>query len=237
MKKKAVEPRTLAIDIGGTGLKASVLDMKGEMLVERVRVDTPHPCTPEVLVEALVALVKPLPDFDRISVGFPGVIQDGVVVTAPNLGTEALRGFDLGAALTARLGQPTRCANDADVQGLAVIEGVGVEMVITLGTGFGTGLYHHGRLAPHLELAHMPFRKGQTFDQQLGDAARKRLGKKRWSRRVIEALELMRVLVNFRKLYIGGGNAGRIVEPLPDDIALVDNDAGILGGIRLWDHE
>lgn len=230
------QPRTLAIDIGGTGLKASVLDHKGDMLVERVRVLTPHPCEPGVLLEKLGELVAPLPAFDRVSVGFPGVIQDGVVVTAPNLGTELLRGLDLGGELERSLGKPVRCANDADVQGLAVIEGVGVEMVITLGTGFGTGLYHHGRLAPHLEIAHMPFRKGETFDQHLGDAARKEIGKKKWSRRVHKAIDLMRTLVNFRKLYLGGGNAGRLEGELPEDVVIVDNSAGILGGIRLWEQ-
>lgn len=99
---------TLCIDVGGTGLKASVLDDKGAMLADRVRVETPRPCDPKTLVDALVALVRPLPRFHRVSVGFPGVIRGGVVVTAPNLGTERFAGFDLARALERRLGAPVR---------------------------------------------------------------------------------------------------------------------------------
>src|SRR5580658_10079204 len=71
------KPFTLSIDIGGTGLKASVLDSKGKMVVDRVKIDTPYPCPPKVMVESLAALVKPLPDFDRVSIGFPGVVREG----------------------------------------------------------------------------------------------------------------------------------------------------------------
>lgn len=229
-------PRTLAIDIGGTGLKASVLDIDGNMLVDRRRILTPHPCTPEVLLNALLELVEPLPEYDRVSVGFPGVIQNNTIITAPNLGTDTLRGFHIGDALTEHLGKPVRVANDADVQGLAVIEGSGVEMVITLGTGFGTGLYENGKLAPHLEIAHLPFRKGQTYDQQLGNAARQEIGNKKWSKRVMVAIDNMRTLTNFRRLYIGGGNAKKLKIELPPDAEAVANSAGIIGGVRLWDN-
>ena len=77
---------TLAIDIGGTGLKASVLDRAGKMLVERVIAPTPYPCTPKILLNALADLIAPLPGFQRVSVGFPGVVRDGVVLTAPHFG-------------------------------------------------------------------------------------------------------------------------------------------------------
>jgi polyphosphate glucokinase len=154
--------RTLAIDIGGSGLKASVLDEEGNMLVDRARVKTPVGSPPETVVETLARLVEPLPAFDRVSVGFPGVVRDGIVRTAPNLKHDGWIGFNLARVLTRRLGKPTRVINDADMQGLAVIQGKGVELVITLGTGFGTALYLDGRLGPHLELAHHPFRKGSS---------------------------------------------------------------------------
>jgi polyphosphate glucokinase len=227
--------RTLAIDIGGTGLKASVLDEKGEMLTERVRVDTPHPCNPKLLIDTLAALVKPLPKYDRISVGFPGLIRHGKIVTAPNLGTEVFTGFDLTKALSQRLRAPVRAVNDADMQGLAAIAGKGVEMVITLGTGFGTALFYDGRLQVHLEIAHHPFKKGKTYDEIIGDRGRKKAGTSKWLLHVQEAIANMRTVVNFDRLYVGGGNAKRIDFKLPRDVVLVDNSAGILGGIKLWD--
>ena len=225
---------TLAIDIGGTGLKASVLDEAGTMLVDRVRVDTPTGSPPAGIVDALAKLVEPLPPYDRISVGFPGVVREGKVVTAPNLGHDGWQGFDLATALTHRLGKPTRIANDADLQGLAVVNGHGVELVITLGTGFGTALYLEGRLAPHLELAHHPFRKGETYDEQLGNAALKKVGGKKWNTRVQRAIANLRSLVHFDHLYIGGGNAKKIKFAPEPDTAIISNEAGIRGGIALW---
>jgi polyphosphate glucokinase len=232
--RRAEGPFTLAIDIGGSGLKASVLDQHGSMIVPRVRVETPVGRPPSVVVEALAALVASLPPFDRVSVGFPGVVRQGRIVTAPNLRHEGWQGFDLAQALTRRLGKPTRVANDADVQGLGVIKGTGIELVVTLGTGVGTALYLDGRLAPHLELAHHPFRKGETYEEQLGNAARKRVGNKKWSKRLRRAIENLRALVHFDHLYIGGGNA-RKVRFAPDlDTTIVSNEAGIRGGIALW---
>jgi len=226
--------RTLAIDVGGSGLKASVIDEKGRLLTERVRVDTPVGSPPRAIVEALVQLVGPLGGYDRISVGFPGVVRRGRVLTAPNLGHEGWKGFDLAGALGRALGKPVRIANDADVQGLAVVGGKGVEMVITLGTGFGTALYLDGRLAPHLELSHHPFRKGETYDEQLGNAARKRIGNRKWNKRVRRAIRTLRALTSFDHLYIGGGNARKIDFELDPDITVVSNDAGIKGGVALW---
>jgi polyphosphate glucokinase len=225
---------TLAIDIGGTGLKASVLDEAGAMLHDRVRVETPVGSPPEVIVEALAKLVAPLPRYDRISVGFPGVVRNGHILTAPNLGHEGWVGFDLATALRNHLGKPTRVVNDADMQGLAAIQGKGVELVITLGTGFGTALYLDGRLAPHLELAHHPFRKGETYEEQLGNAARRQVGTKKWNKRIQRAIEYLRALVHFDHLYIGGGNARKITFKPDPDTAVISNEAGIRGGIALW---
>jgi polyphosphate glucokinase len=239
-KAKHDGPFTLAIDIGGTGLKASVLDKKGAMTTERVRIETPQPCSPKLIVDTLGALTKQLTDlgqsWERISVGFPGLIRHGVIITAPNLGTKAFAGFDLASALEKRLGAPVRAVNDADMQGLAAITGKGVEMVCTLGTGFGTALFADGRLQTHLEIAHLPFRKGETYDMQLGDRARKDVGTKKWLKRVDEAVVNMHTLTCFDRLFIGGGNAKHLdAASLPKHIALVDNAAGMLGGIKLWD--
>lgn len=228
--------RTLGIDVGGSHIKAAVLDRAGGPLDKPARIDTPVGSPPEEIVGAIVDLVSPLAPFDRVSVGFPGVVRDGVVLTAPNLGHEGWQRFDLAGALTARLGKPTRVLNDADMQGLGAIRGRGLEMVITLGTGFGTGLYLDGRLLPHLEIAHLRFRKGETYDERLGNAARKKVGDKGWSRRVEKAIADMRRLTNFDHLYVGGGNAKRLTvwfEPNPD-ISIVSNEAGIDGGAHAW---
>jgi len=220
--------------VGGSGLKASVIDDRGRLLTERARVATPVGRPPKEIVQALVRLVAPLGPYDRVSVGFPGVVRQGRIVTAPNLDHEGWSDFDLAGALARALGKPVRVANDADVQGLAVIGGKGVEMVITLGTGFGTGLYLDGRLAPHLELSHHPFRKGETYDEQLGNAARKRIGNRKWNRRVKRAIRNLRSLTNFDRLYIGGGNARKIDFALDPDVTVVDNKAGLRGGAVLW---
>ena len=227
-------PRTLAIDIGGSHLKASVLDRAGDFLADRVRVATPVGHPPADIVETIVHLIEPLPPFDRVSVGFPGAVRDGVVRTAPNLDHDGWKGFDLAGALASRLGKPVRVLNDADMQGLGVIQGLGLEMVVTLGTGFGTGLYLNGQLLPHLEIAHQRFRKGETFDERLGNAARKRVGDKKWNKRVRKAIDDLRALTSFDHLYLGGGNAKRITfEPDPD-VTIIGNKAGIEGGVAAW---
>ena len=242
-------PLTLAIDVGGTGLKASVLDTSDRLVADRVTVATPYPLPPDRFVSTLADLVKPLPAYDRISVGFPGVVRKGRVITAPQfscirgLGSpedpalvKAWTGFSIADALAKRLGKPTRVANDADLQGLAVVSGNGVEFVVTFGTGVGTALFYDGILAPHLELAHVPFRKGETFNEQLGEAAFAKIGPKRWRRRVTEALEIFRVLTNFDHCYLGGGNSRHLKGKVHDPYSVVDNIAGILGGLRLWDN-
>lgn len=230
----AHELKTLAIDIGGTGLKASVLDGEGVMLTERVRVATPPECPPELMVETLAQLVAPLPEYHRVSVGFPGVVRRGIIITAHNLGTEAWRGFALDRALSSKLGKPVRVLNDADIQGLGAIKGKGVEVVITLGTGLGSSIFEDGRLSTHLELAHHPFRKGDTYEEQLGNAALESVGKRRWKKRVALALETLRALTTFDHLHIGGGNARHLGEGLPPDVSTVSNDLGMRGGIWLW---
>lgn len=233
-KEPGANSRILAIDIGGTGLKAAILNYDGEMLTERARLETPHPTTRESLLEALEKLIEPLGNYDFVSVGFPGVVRHGAIITAPNLGTEEFKGFDLAGELQKRLSKAVRVINDADMQGYGAIEGKGLEMVITLGTGFGTALFMDGELAPHLELAHLPFRQNQTFEQQTGDKARKKIGRKRWNRRVKRAIEFLRTLTHFDKLYIGGGNAARIGLKLDKDVKTISNDAGVKGGAWLW---
>src|SRR5688572_16221739 len=114
---------TLSVDIGGTGIKMLLLDAAGRPLTERVRWLTPQPAVPAAVLETLTKMLVTQPPFDRISIGFPGVVVDGVVQTAPNLDTAAWRGFDLQGQLSLIAGRPVRVMNDADLQGFGVIVG------------------------------------------------------------------------------------------------------------------
>jgi polyphosphate glucokinase len=229
--------RTLSVDIGGSHVKASVLSARGTMIHDRVRAETPDDLTPARLVKIIVDLAEQLPRYDRVSVGFPGVVRSGVILTAANLGDERFARFNLGRALTRALGTPVRVCNDADMQGFGAIKGVGVEMVITLGTGFGSSLFEDGRLGPHLELAHHPFHHDRTYEDELSDAAFEQVGSRVWNRRLSLAIDTLRALTWFDHLYIGGGNSRHVRLKLPKDISVVDNKAGIIGGIRLWAGE
>lgn len=230
----AAPKRILSIDIGGTGLKAAVVDANGKLLTERVRVATPHPCPPALLITTLSKLVEPLKPFDCASVGFPGVVRGSKVITAPHLGTEDYEGVDLGSRLSQALGKPVRIVNDADMQGLAVARGKGIEVVITLGTGFGSALFRDGELMPHLEIAHMPGHGKKTFEEYIGEKQRKKIGNRHWNERVARLLPYLKTLINYDKLYIGGGNAKHVAFKLPRDVHIVSNIAGIKGGAALW---
>lgn len=226
--------RTLSIDIGGTGIKMIVLDAEAKPVNERARTLTPHPALPEVVLNVIKTMLVDQPAFDRVAVGFPGVVRHGVTFNANNLGDDLWRQIPLAERIVALTGRPTRVINDADLQGLGVISGKGVELVLTLGTGVGAGLYVDGRLVPNLELGHHPWKKDQTYEDRLSDAELKQIGKKHWSRRVFEMIELLAKVFNFDQLYIGGGNAEHIKGDLPPNVHLFSNVEGMSGGVRLW---
>lgn len=238
---------TLTIDVGGTGIKADVLDVVGKPLQEPVRIHTEYPLDPPGMIAVFRKLAAARPGFDRVSVGFPGVVRSGIVLSAPHFirqggdGTpvspaleRAWDRFDLSRAVARALGKPTRVGNDAEVQGMAVIKGKGLEVVVTLGTAFGSAIFQDGQLGVHLELAHQPCHNGKTYSEYVGEAARRRVGDKRWNRRVLRTVELVRALLFFDHLYVGGGNSPRVKVALGADVTLVDNSAGLLGGIKLW---
>lgn len=240
---------TLCIDIGGTGLKAALVSLDGTMLSERVKIKTPYPCPPEKLTAKLLELTRDLGEFERVSVAFPGLVRAGIVGNVPSLSratydgdadpvlTELWHGYDLRAALATAFDKPLRVANDADVQGSAVIEGKGFEFVMTLGTGVGTAIFQDGVLIPHLELSHALFRTDTDFDAAIGNAARKRIGNTRWRARVLKAIQIFDDFLFFDACHIGGGNAARLAEmQLPPKCRIVSNTAGLVGGVRLWDH-
>lgn len=238
---------TLGIDIGGTGLKAAVVDSQGVMASDRVKVPTPYPCPPPLLVQSLIDLTAPLSGYHRVSVGFPGLVRHGVVLEVPAFSRREYGGpsdpelasqwdrFPLADALAHAFALPTVVVNDADMQGAAVIEGRGVEFVMTLGTGVGTALFSDGTLLPHFDLSHGPFRKGMTFDIALGEARRSDIGTKRWVPQVRQAITCFHDMLFYDHIYVGGGNAKRLD---PTDVgpkgSIVPNTAGILGGVRIW---
>lgn len=225
-------PYTLAVDIGGTGIKSMLLDASGRQSGNRVRQPTPRPATPQ----AVLALIKSmLPDttYDRLSVGFPGVVVEGVIHSAPNL-HKSWAGFNLQQALGELTGRPVRVLNDAGIQGLGVIAGRGVELVLTLGTGMGFALFVDGRYVPNLEMAHHPFGKGRTYEESIGNAARIEAGNRKWNKRVQQVLQVVQRIFNPAVIYIGGGNAEKLKGELPANVKRVENVAGLLGGIKLW---
>lgn len=224
---------TLAVDIGGTGVKSMLLDESGTPLSERLRDETPHPALPLPIIEIIVAQAAKHGKFDRVSVGFPGVVHGGVIATAPNL-DPSWAGVDLAATLSERLGKSARVLNDADVQGFGAIAGKGVELVITLGTGLGSALFLDGRLVPNLELAHHAFHDGKTYEECVGAKALKKLGTKQWNKQVRKAIAQLEHALNYNALFIGGGNAKKLAGDLPAHTTTVSNACGLLGGIALW---
>jgi polyphosphate glucokinase len=224
--------RTLAVDIGGSGIKIMVLDNQGNPLSDRQRLKTPNPAIPQAVIDTILTLAQEQ-EYDRISVGFPGVVQRGVIKTAVNLHDDWLQ-YDLATNLNKLLSKPVKVANDADIQGLGAISGKGVELVITLGTGFGSALFVEGKLVPNLEMGHHPFRKRQTYEEQLGRAALDKHGSKKWNLRLQTAIANLEHLFNYDALYIGGGETKQVKFDLPANAKIIPNITGLLGGIKLW---
>jgi polyphosphate glucokinase len=229
-------PCTLCIDIGGTGVKAIVLDAQGSPMGERQRIETPRPATPEAILAVVGRLLTALPAFHRVSVGFPGVVKHSVVHTAPNL-DEGWGNFPLGAEIERLTGKPTRVLNDAGVQGYGVIVGKGTEMILTLGTGMGCAIFVNGNYVPNVELAHHPLRKRYSYEQYIRNSELKRLGKKRWNKRVRRVIDQVLPIFNPDTLYLGGGNARLLKGELPPQVKITENIAGLLGGIALWKYQ
>ncbi len=224
---------TLAVDIGGSGVKAMLLDSAGKPVSDRLRAPTPAQPTPEAISAIVVDFAKQLGNFQRVSVGFPGVVRKSTVYTAANLDSKWI-GYPLGEKLSAALGKPVRVANDAVVQGLGAISGKGVELVITLGTGMGSALYIEGVPVPSLELAHHPFHDNRTYEDDLGRRALDKHGPKKWNKRLAEAIGLLHNLFFYDHLYLGGGNAKKVTLKLPSNVSIISNEEGLLGGIKLW---
>ena len=224
----------LSIDIGGSNVKATILNRDGAHTTDYQRMETPKPTTPARLLQTIQQVIKNLPEYDCISVGFPGYVKDGVVITAPNLDTSLWHKVDLRKLLADTLGKPCKVVNDADMAGLGVVNGKGFEIVVTLGTGFGTALLMDGHLLPHMEIAHHPVTKTKDYDQYIGEKVMLEIGDKKWNKRIKRVIEILQTVFNYDHLYIGGGNAKKIDFELDANITIVSNKDGIKGGARLW---
>lgn len=227
----------LTIDIGGTNIKASVLNSKGEMLVEYVKTPTPENSNPEKVIKEIKKLITDFPEYHKISVGFPGYVKGGIVKTAPNLGTKSWKDTPLARIIANEFTKPVRLLNDADLQGFGLISGEGLELIITLGTGVGTALFTNGIVLPHLELSHFNVTKGKDYDNFIGDDALKKDGEQKWNKKLKEALKTFKTVINYDKLYLSGGNSKKIDFKLDKDVSIVGNRDGIKGGAFLWKNK
>jgi polyphosphate glucokinase len=222
---------TLAFDVGGSNVKAALLGSTGDQVTERIKEPTPYPLTPRSLIGVFERIAADIPHYDRVAVGIPGIVHRDVVYSLPASSSRLFKRFPLGTELGARLRAPVRVTNDAVMHGLATIHGKGVEMVITLGTGLGTALFIDGVLSAHYQT--LPD-DDEPFSPY-GNAALKRIGQRRWEKRVLALCNQLRIISNFDHLYVGGGNSKRLEGPLPPCVTRIDNVAGVLGGHRLWE--
>ncbi|MDP4013893.1 MAG: ROK family protein [Candidatus Nanopelagicales bacterium] len=243
---------TLTIDCGGTGIKGSVLNDLGQMTAEQIWVDTPYPLPPDAFVETIAQIAAQLPGAERATVGMPGMIRHGRVISTPHYVTkrgphtavapdlvEEWRNYEAQRHIAETLGLPTIVLNDAEVAGAGAVTGFGFEVVFTLGTGLGCAIFDDGRLLPHLEVSRSPVRRGLIYDTYIGDATRNRMGDLAWSRRVRKVLIGLRPMFEWDRLYLGGGNGSKVLQEdllaVGGSILVVPNSAGIIGGVKAWD--
>jgi len=213
--------RVLVIDVGGSHVKARVSGRREEREFESGPTLTPR---------RMVAQVRQLTgdwQYDAVSVGYPGVVVHGKIVTEPfNLGRGWV-GFDFRKAF----GRPTQLMNDAAMQAIGSYEG-GRMLFLGLGTGLGSALVVDGTVAP-MELAHLPYKNGRTYEDYVGDRGRRRLGPKKWRVTVADVVEQLSKALEVDYVVLGGGNAKKL-KKLPKNARLGSNEFAFLGGYRVW---
>lgn len=213
--------KVLVIDVGGTHVKVLASGQN-----ERREIASGPKMTAAQMVRQVKRLVKDWP-YDAVSIGFPGPVIHGHPLREPyNLGGGWM-GFDFHKAF----GHPVKLINDAAMQALGSYAG-GRMLFLGLGTGLGSAMVVDGVLEP-MELAHLPFKKGKTYEDWVGERALERLGKKKWRRHVAEVVEALRAALEAKYVVLGGGNA-RLLKEVPPGARLGDNNNAFLGGFRLW---
>ena len=216
--------KVLVIDVGGTHVKI----LATGQTAEREIVSGPT-LTPQAMVEGVKQLAGDW-QYDVVSIGYPGPVTQGKPRLEPhNLGPGWV-GFDFAAAF----GKPVKLINDAAMQALGSYEG-GSMLFLGLGTGLGSALIYDGILEP-LELAHLPYKKGRSYEDYLGIRGLNRLGNKKWRRAVADVVAKMLAAFQIDYIVLGGGNSKRL-KTLPEGARLGENTNAFIGGFRLWeDH-
>jgi polyphosphate glucokinase len=213
--------RVLAIDVGGSHIKARVSNQRD------VRLFVSGPGT---TARRMVAGVHKLTGdwaYDAVSIGYPGVVIHGKIMTEPhNLGGGWV-GFDFREAF----GRPTRVTNDATMQAIGSYEG-GRMLFLGLGTGLGSAMIVDG-VVESMELAHLMYKKGKTYEDYVGDQGRRRLGPKKWRKTVEDVVQTLRTALEADYVVLGGGNS-RKLKKMPEGARLGNNDFAFLGGFRMW---
>jgi len=239
------------VDIGGSGIKGARVDLvRGRLVTERIRIDTPHPATPEAVVQTVVDLVQRARWRGPVGCTFPGIVKHGLVQSANNL-DRAWLGVDADRVLTERLGQPVTVLNDADAAGLAEAtfgagrNHKGVTVLLTFGTGIGSALLINGRLVANSELGQLEIR-GKRAELRASDRVREQKGLswKQWAKRAQELLSRIELLLSPDLFIIGGGASKHAEKFLPHLLthaavvpAALLNDAGIVGAALARERE
>jgi polyphosphate glucokinase len=213
----------LAVDVGGTHIKVLATGRK-----EPVKIPSGPKMTPKKMVKEVREATKDW-NYSVVSIGYPGPVVHGHPLSEPhNLGVGWV-GFDFPKAF----GRPVKIVNDAAMQALGIYRG-GRMLFLGLGTGLGSAMIVEGVLEP-MEVAHLPYKKGRTYEDYLGIRGLKRLGKKKWRRYVARIAEQLRNALEADYVVLGGGNA-KLLKTLPPDCRLGDNSTAFTGGFRLWDE-
>jgi polyphosphate glucokinase len=240
---------TLAVDCGGGTLKFASVDSGGSILKQK-NIKVAYPFSPSDLVITIEEVFEEFSPIDRVVVGIPGMIRQGVIITTPHYQNiagprshvdaklkNAWDGFDAKEAIASKLNIETFVLNDAQLHGFGVIEGVGVELVLTFGTGLGYALFIDGHLTPHFELSRSPIGFNNIYDEYIGETERRRLGNRWWSWRVLRLINKIKPVFEPDTIYIGGGNAQNLttttLKHLPPNTKLTDNSAALKGAAKL----
>ena len=213
--------RILVIDVGGTHVKVLATGHK-----QRVEIPSGPKMTPAKMVSAVRAVTVGW-KYDAVSIGYPGAVVHGRPIIEPRHLGPGWLGFDF----TKAFGRPVKIVNDAAMQALGSYQG-GRMLFLGLGTGLGSALIVDNVLEP-MELAHLPFKKGRSYEDYVGLAGLERLGKKKWRRQVNEVVQQLQSAVQADYVVLGGGNA-RLLKKLPSGVRLGDNSNAFQGGYRLW---
>jgi predicted NBD/HSP70 family sugar kinase len=214
--------KILCIDIGGTHVKLLASDAGEERKFKSGRSLTP---------DALVSKAKSLAadwTYDAVSIGYPGLVLRGQMVSDPPHLAQGWVGFDFSQAF----GCPVRIVNDAAMQALGSYQG-GRMLFLGLGTGLGAAMIVDGRMEP-MELGHLPYRRGLAYEDYVGIAGLKRMGEKKWRKHVWAVVELWRLALAPDTVVLGGGNAA-LLSQVPEGVRIGNNAAAFKGGFQLWD--